>query len=383
MNIPPFKLEEFWKKYEFTTPYLLCCSDAENWGLEELLSLADPDSKKLWQSLTLGYTESPGHPLLRKEIAGLYASLSAEHVFTFAGAEEGIYCAMRVLIQPGDHVIVVDPCYQSLAVLPEKFGAEVTVIQLKIEDRWQLDLTEVQKAFRSNTKLIVLNFPHNPTGTILQREVQDGLIQLAKTNGAYIFCDEVYRFMELDEALRLPSIADEYDRGISLNVMTKSFGLAGLRIGWLATCDVSFLKEAGSYKLYTSICNSAPSEILAIMALRAKELILKRNRDIMLTNLKILDAFMERNRHYLSWVRPQSGTMAVLKLLLPLSVEKFAEDLVEAEGILIMPGSVFDLPGNFFRIGFGRRNMPDILERFEAYLKVVSESLIESPRSIG
>jgi aspartate/methionine/tyrosine aminotransferase len=369
MNIPPFKLEEFWKKYEFTTPYLLCCSDAEIWGLQELISLADSDSKRLWQSLTLGYTEPPGHPVLRKEISTLYSSLTAEDIFTFAGAEEGIYCAMRVLIESGDHVIVVDPCYQSLATLPETCGAEITAIQLKFENQWQLDLREVEKAFRPNTKLLVLNYPHNPTGTILKREVQDGLIELARRNGAYIFCDEVYRFLEVDEASRLPSIVDEYEKGISLNVMTKSFGLAGLRICWLAARDKSFLGKVGSYKLYTSICNSAPSEILAIMALRVKEQILQRNRDIMLKNLQILDGFMKRNHKYLAWVRPQGGTMAVLKLLLPISVETFAEDLVQTQGVLIMPGSVFDLPGNFFRIGFGKKNMSDILQRFESYLQ--------------
>lgn len=369
MKIPDFKLEEFWKKYEFTSPYLLCCSDAETWTLQELLVIADEDSKQLWHSLALGYTESPGHPILRQEIARLYDSVKAEEILTFAGAEEGIYCTMRVLIEPGDHVIVIDPCYQSLVTLPKTFGADITAIQLKAENQWSLDLEEIKKALRSNTKLLILNYPHNPTGTILDRKVLDGLIQLAKKSGSYIFCDEVYRYMEVDETQRMPSIADVYEKGISLNVMTKSFGLAGLRIGWLATREAHFLKKVGSYKLYTSICNSAPSEILAIMALRAKDQILKRNRDIMLKNLKILDEFMERNQKYLSWTRPQSGTMAVLKLLLPMSIETFAENLVRTEGILIMPGSVFDLPGNFFRIGFGKRNMVSILERFESYLQ--------------
>lgn len=369
MKIPDFKLEEFWKKYEFTSPYLLCCSDAETWTLQELLELADPDSKKLWQSLALGYTESPGHPILRDEIAKLYSSIKSDEILTFAGAEEGIYCTTRVLIEPGDHVIVIDPCYQSLSSLPQTFGAEITAIQLKPENRWNLDLEEVKRSFRPNTKLLILNYPHNPTGAVLDKNVLNELIELARNNGAYIFCDEVYRYLEVDESQRMSSIADVYEKGISLNVMTKSFGLAGLRIGWLATQDVNFLKKVGSYKLYTSICNSAPSEILAIMALRAKDQILKRNRNIMLKNLKILDEFMERNQKRLSWIRPQSGTMAVLKLLLPLSVETFAEDLVRTEGVLIMPGSVFDLPGNFFRIGFGKKNMPSILERFETYLQ--------------
>jgi len=368
MNMPPFKLEEFLGKYEFKAPYLLCCSDAETLGLEELLSISDVDSKRLWQSLNLGYTETPGHPVLRKEIADLYSSLKAENVFTFAGAEEGIYCMMRVLIKPGDHVIVITPCYQSLGTLPEVLGANVSTIQLKVEDQWQLDLGEVENAFRSNTKLLVVNFPHNPSGTLLNREAQNRLIELASKNGTYIFSDEVYRYMEVDEMLRLPSIADEYERGISLNVMSKSFGLAGLRIGWLATKDSEFLREVGSYKLYTSICNSAPSEILAIMALRSRERIFKRNRAIMLTNLEILDEFMDRNQTLLSWVRPQSGTIAMIKLLIPISVEAFTEDLIQAQGVLIMPGSFFDLSGNFFRIGFGKKNMPDVLRRFESYL---------------
>lgn len=144
MKIPPFKLEEFWKKYEFTAPYLLCCSDAESWKLSELVDLADPESKQLWESLSLGYTEPPGFPLLRKEIANLYSQVDGEHIITFAGAEEGIYCAMRTLIEPGDHVIVIDPCYQSLKTLPECFGAHVTSIQLDFAEKWRLGRVQLE-----------------------------------------------------------------------------------------------------------------------------------------------------------------------------------------------------------------------------------------------
>jgi len=369
MKIPPFKLEEFWKKYEFTAPYLLCCSDAESWKLSEVLELADPESRMLWESLNLGYTESPGLPLLRKEIAKLYSHIDSEQVLTFAGAEEGIYCTMRTLIEPEDHVIVIDPCYQSLRTLPESFGAHVTGILLDPEKRWRLNLEDLEKAFRPNTKLLVLNYPHNPSGAVLNREVFEGLIKLARKNGTYVFCDEVYRYLEIDEEDRLPSIADAYEKGITLNVMTKAFGLAGLRIGWLATQNTEFIQEVGSYKLYTSICNSAPSEILALIALRAKDKILKRNREIMLNNLEILDSFMKQHQKYLSWDRPQSGTMAVIKLLLPVSIEKFTQELVEKMGVLIMPGPVFALEGNFFRIGFGKKNMREVLNHFEQFLK--------------
>lgn len=368
MKLPAFKLEEFWKKYEFSSPYLLCCSDAECWKLDEILQLADPEAKQLWESLSLGYTESPGLPILRKEISRLYSSIKDDLVLTFAGAEEAIYCSMRTLLEPGNHVIVIDPCYQSLTSLPQSVDADISRISLEAKKNWQLNLKDVEAAFRSDTKLLILNYPHNPTGAILSKEVFEGLIALARKAGAYIFSDEVYRYLEIDESKRLPSIADAYEKGIALNVMSKAFGLAGLRIGWLATQDINFLQEAGSYKLYTSICNSAPSEILALIALRAKDKIMKRNREIMLENLKALESFMERHKSLLSWIPPQSGPIAVLELLLPVSIEKFTDELVEKTGVLIMPGSVFDLPGNYFRVGFGKKNMTEALDRFEQFL---------------
>lgn len=368
MKLPPFLLEEFWKKYEFSTPHLFCCSDPESWTVKELLALADPESKQMWETLSLGYTEVPGLPLLREEIATLYSTIGKDQVFTFAGAEEGIYCSMSALVEPGDHVIVIDPSYQSLKTLPSSLGAHISTISLSAENNWQLDLKEVESKFQKNTKLIVLNYPHNPTGSLLSKEVFEGIIHCARKQGAYIFSDEVYRFLEFDETKRLPSIADAYEKGISLNVMTKSFGLAGLRIGWIVSHDTQFIDAVASYKLYTSICNSAPSEILALMALRAKSQILERNRTIIQTNLHLLDSFMDRNRDILSWVRPEGGTFAVIKLLLPLSIETFAQELAKQEGVLIMPGSVLGLPGNYFRIGFGRKNMPEVLSRFEAFL---------------
>lgn len=367
MKLPSFKLEEFWKKHEFTAPYLLCASDVESWSLNEILELADPESKKLWQNLRLGYTETQGLPILREEIAQLYSSIQSDQILTFAGAEEGIFCTMS-LLSPGDHVIVITPCYQSLETLPRAFGAEVTTISLDPKRKWKLGLDELRRAFRPNTKLLVLNCPNNPTGSLLDREVFQGMITLARERGIYIFSDEVYRYLEMDETKRLPSMVDAYEKGITLNVMTKAFGLAGLRIGWLACRDESFLKRIAGCKDYTSICNSAPSEILALIALRAKEKILTRNREIIRSNLNMLDGCFERHKALISWNRPESGSVAFPELLLLIPIDQFAEQLVEKMGVLIMPGSIFDFPGNFFRIGFGRKNMPQALERFEHFL---------------
>lgn len=367
-NIPVFKLEEFWKKYEFSAPYLLCPSDAESWLVKDILAMADSESKSLWDNLSLGYTESPGLPILRKEIARLYDSLEADHVLTTAGAEEGIYCAMHSLISQRDHVIVVSPSYQSLETLPQVLGADISFIHLQSANKWKLDFDQIQSSWRSSTKLLILVCPHNPTGTLLEADVYEKIISLARKTSAHIFCDEVYRFLEIDESKRLPAIADGYEKGISLNVMTKSFGLAGLRIGWLASKDIDFLQKANSYKMYTSICNSASSEVLALIALRSKDRILKRNREIVLQNVALLDEFVKRHPNSIRWVRPESGTIAFLELLLPIPIDQFTEELVKQAGVLIMPATIFDVQGNFFRIGFGRRNMPDVLNRFEQFL---------------
>lgn len=368
MTLPLFKLEEFWKKFEFTSPHLLCASDAEAWSVSELLDLADTESRKLWDNLVLGYTEVEGHPKLREEISKLYSSLNKDQIITMAGGEEGIYCTLQTILSEEDHVIVIEPCYQSLKTL-SAVKADLTSIFLDAKKGWKFSLKELEAVFQPNTKLVIINYPHNPTGSLLDKDTFEGMIDLARKNDAYIFSDEMYRYMEIDQNDRLPSMADAYEKGITLFGMTKPFGLAGLRIGWLASKDESFLKEISKFKVYTSICNSAPSEILALIALRSKDEILKRNRSIMKDNLTLLDQFFERNKSIIQWIRPQSGTVGVAELLFDADIELFCEKLLKEAGVLIMPGSIVDLSGNFFRIGFGRKNMHEILGKFENFLR--------------
>lgn len=368
MKIAPFKLEEFWTKYEFTAPHILCASDVEGWKQSDIVALADAEMAALWRSLKLGYTEVPGHPLLRQEVAGLYSSLKAEDVVTVAGGEEGIYVALKTLLSPGDHAVIVTPNYQSLLTVSRDCGADITEVPLRQQNQWQLKPHEVEAALRPNTRLIIITNPHNPTGADLDLATLESLVAIARKQGCYIFSDEMYRFAHFQDTAIGPSVADIYERGIALSGMTKPFGLAGLRIGWLASRDSDFMQRATSRKLYTSICNSAPSEILAIIALRAKEVILGKNNALLRENMKVLDAFFQRQSKRVSWVRPQAGTVAVLELLLPMPVDTFAEELVADTGVLIMPASVFDLSGRYFRIGFGRKNLPEVLDRFENYL---------------
>ncbi len=368
MKLPLFKLEEYLVQWEFKAPYLLCCSDAQSISMKDLVAMADPESKKLWDNLHLNYTEVPGLPVLRETIASLYTNIAAQDVITTAGAEEGIFCTMHALLSPKDHVITIVPAYQSLVDIPNSI-CETTTIALKAESQWKLNLQEVADAIRPNTKLVVINFPHNPTGATLDLASLNKLVELCRKSGAYLFSDEVYRLMEIDEKDRLPSIADIYERGITLSVMSKAFGLAGLRLGWICTKDHAFLKKIEQFKHYTSICNSAPSEILSLIALKAKEKVLARNHTIIRFNLKLLDAFFKEHAHLFRWVRPKGGCIGFPELLSKKSIDSFCKQLVEKKGVLLMPGSIYNASGNFFRIGFGRENMPLCLEKLTDFIK--------------
>lgn len=368
MPIPDFKLERYFARWEFAAPHLLCASDVEGLPMAELLALADDETRALWDGLRLGYTEAAGHPLLRAEIASLYGGVHPDEVLVFAGAEEAIYAFMRTALGPGDRVVATWPGYQSLYEVARDAGAEVDLLPLDRENGWALDPNLLRSTLAPTTRAIVLNFPHNPTGALPDRATFDAVVEIAREAGVLLFSDEVYRYLEHDPADRLPPAVEEYERGVSLGVMSKSFALAGLRIGWLATHDHDLLRRVASYKDYTSICNSAPSELLALMALRARNAVLERSRRIIADNLALLDPFFRQWEGVLGWVRPRAGSTAFPRFVPPVEIERLAAELVEEEGVLILPGTLLDYPGAHFRIGFGRTGLPAALDRFDHFL---------------
>ncbi len=237
MQIDDFKLERYFAAHEFRVRHLLSASDCEALALEEVLKLADDETLALWHDLKLSYTESQGHPLLRSEVAGLHRAIGPEDVL-IAAPEELIFIAMNALLRPGDHVIATYPGYQSLYAIAEALGCAVTRWPLAVRDgRWRLDLDGLADQIRPETRLLVVNFPHNPTGYLPDRSELDAIIELARRHGLHVFSDEMYRLLEYDAATRLPPVADLYERGISLSGLSKSFALPGLRIGWLAMRD--------------------------------------------------------------------------------------------------------------------------------------------------
>jgi len=368
VRIEDFALERYFARWEFAVEHVLCASDVQGYPMADVLALADAEARALWDGLTLGYTESTGHPLLRREIASLYDGLEADDVLVFAGAEEAIFCLVNVLMAPSDHAIVTWPGYQSLYEVARAAGADVTLHELHEADGWALDLARLRAQLTPQTRLIVVNTPHNPTGMLPDRATFDGLVALADEAGATLLVDEVYRDLEFDPADQLPAGAEATPRGVSVGVMSKSFAMAGLRIGWLASRDRELLASCAAFKDYTTICSAAPSEILALIGLRARDVVLARSRGIVAANLERLDAFFEAWSDRFTWVRPRAGSVGFPRLTVPgVSIDAWAAELVEAEGVLLLPGSQFGFGGNHFRLGFGRTDLPVALERLEAF----------------
>ena len=371
MPINPFKLERYFAQYEFKTKYLLSSSDCESLSLTELLQMASPENLELWQGLKLGYTESSGHPLLRKEVSRLYARINPDQV-VIAAPQEAIYIAMQTLLSPGDHVIAISPAYQSLYEVARSIGCRLTPWKLEAgPDGWTLDLEHLERSITDRTRLVVLNFPHNPTGHLLLRNEFEAILSLARKHDLILFSDEMYRLLEYKPDLRLPAVCDVYEKGISLSGLSKSMALPGLRIGWLATQANAWLTQWQSFKDYLTICSSAPSEILGIIALQNKEHIVTRNLEIINGNLAVAERFFSKNSARFTWFRPQAGSVAFPCWLGEGTVEQFCQQVLDRRGVLLVPGSLFEYPGNHFRIGLGRRSFSDAIERVEEYLRGV------------
>ena len=371
-RIADFALERYFARWEFAVEHVLCASDVEGWSMAELLALADDETRAVWDGLRLGYTESTGHPLLRREIATLYDSIEADDVLVFAGAEEAIFCLMSTSLQEGNHVIVTWPGYQSLYEVARAAGATVSLHALREEDGWSLDVDRLIRSFRPETRMVVVNAPHQPTGMLPTEGEWRRLASECAAAGIRLVADEVYRFLEHDGAPTLPAGADLDPRDVSIGVMSKSFALAGLRIGWLATRDRAVLERCARLKDYTTICSAAPSEVLALIGLRSRDAVLARSRAIVAANLSVLDDFLARRANSFSWVRPHGGSTGFPRLVpggpAGSSADAFAVRLVEATGVLLLPSTAFGSGDSHFRIGLGRMDLPVAISTVDAFL---------------
>ena len=373
MWLPDFRLETYFSRWEFTARHNLAASDLEALSLRELLELADETDRRAWHDLRLGYTQTYGDPQLREAVAAGYERVDAGDVIVLSGAEEGIFLAMHVLLDAGDHAVVVTPTYQSVETVAAA-RAEVTGVALDPRRGWALDLDAVRDALRPNTRLLAINFPHNPTGAVLDEPTLRALVALCDERGVRLFSDEVYRGMEADPATTLPQAADLSPTALSLGVMSKAYGLPGLRIGWIACRDREVRSRLERAKHYTTICNSAPSEVLARIALKARDTILARNRALIAANLPAFDAFFAEFADLFEWRAPDGGCVGFPRYLGADGVESFCERLVEEAGVLLLPASIYrseltPTPADRFRIGVGRRDAEECLAAFASWLR--------------
>ena len=369
MQYAPFEIEQYFRKYEFSAPNQISPSDCEPLTLDELLTYATPARRAQFENLWLGYTESKGHPELLDAIANLHSDISAEDVIEVV-PEEGIFLAMNCLLEAGDHVVAIHPCFQSLWEIARATGCELDFWrQRRTESGWHFDIDELAALIRPHTKMLVINFPHNPTGALPCQADFARIIELARSHDLILFSDEIYRFAEHDPGLRLPSACEVYEKAVVLGGLSKCFGVPGLRVGWLISQDKEMIESFQELKSYTTICGSGPSEILALIALDNWRALAARCVHIVGQNMAICRDFFGRYSD-LFWIAyPQAGTIALAELKADMPVDEFAEALVREQGVMVLPASIMKFEGNYFRLGFGRRSLPHALEGLEQFIQ--------------
>jgi aspartate/methionine/tyrosine aminotransferase len=367
----PFAIERYFARYEHNARVLLSSSDCESLALADLLAMADDESLELWRHLSLGYTESPGLEALRREIAGLYRDISPDEVLEVV-PEEGILLTMRALLEPGDHVVVTFPGYQSLYSIAADMGCEITPWEARGEGGWHFDLADLRAAMRPDTKLVVVNFPHNPTGCLPSASDFRAIADIASDAGAWLFSDEMYRWLEPDDADRLPSACETGARTVTLCGMSKTFSLPGLRVGWLVTRDADLMARLALLKDYTTICGSAPSEVLALMGLRSGTRIAAANRATIAASAAAVERLVASHPGLVSWTPPRAGSVALARFDVAGGTSMMCERLVEETGIMLLPSSVFEWGDAHVRFGLGRVGFARGVEQLSAWLDTTS-----------
>lgn len=369
MIVSEFLLEKYFAQYEFTADYMFSCSDCDGYSMKYILEQASDREREMWENLHLGYTETPGSPYLRKAIVQYYGMVEADDIVV-ASPGELSFMTMNILMEGirNKHAVVVSPAYQSLYQVLKSLGCELSYWKAQErEGGWKFDLQELRNLVRPDTRLIVINFPHNPTGAYLTREELDEVVAIARECGTYIYSDEMYRDLLVGCSESLPPVCDLYEKGISLWGMAKSFGLAGARIGWTATQDKWLTEQLLTFKPYLSMCSSAPSEILSAIVLNHPEAFLSPNIEKIRRNVALFRESIAAGR--LPWVEkfipPVAGSVAFVKIKCDGSAMEWSEALVKSRSILTVPAEMFEYPGTYLRIGFGRENFPQVLKMME------------------
>ncbi|KER69938.1 aminotransferase [Burkholderia cepacia] len=370
MKIKEFGVERWMDQYENHCAYNLAETCVESLTVDQLLTMTGRQASVLdeLRPMKLTYGAIEGTQRLREAIAATYVRQSASNVIVTHGAIGGNALIYETLVEPGDTVISVLPTYQQHYSIPESYGANVKILKLREENGFLPDLKELESLVDDKTRLIAINNPNNPTGSLMDEALLGKIVEIARRCGAYVLCDEVYRGTDQVGSGYSASIADLYERGISTASMSKTYSLAGLRLGWIAG-PVELIHSVSVHRDYNTISVGMIDDYFATLALEHRDAILKRNHDIVRTNLAIVEAWVEREP-LVSWIKPKSGTTALLKFAVDMPSREFCTELLDATGVMFTPGSALDMEG-YIRIGYAnnRTVLEEGLARVSDFLR--------------
>jgi aspartate/methionine/tyrosine aminotransferase len=351
LKVDTFLVEQFLNAYEHQIDINLGETCVEPFTLGEFLDLVECENffngfKKT--QLTYGFIE--GHPELRQGLANLYDHMKPENILITGGAIEANFLVFYSLVEPGDTVISVFPTYQQLYSVPRSFGANVKLLRLRPENEWLPEIDELLELIDNKTKLIVINNPHNPTGSLIDAELLKEICDIAEDSSTYVLCDEAYRGLYVRPHDFVPSAADISERAIVTGSFSKPFSLTGLRLGWIAANE-DIIKKCMLHRDYTTISTGIIDNALATLAIKHVDKIYERNLKIIRTNHRILSRWIE-NENLISWIPPKAGSIAFLKYNINVPSKELCLRLIKEKGTLLVPGYCFEMEG-YLRIGYG------------------------------
>jgi aspartate/methionine/tyrosine aminotransferase len=353
MKIETFALERWMTRWETVVRYDLAESGIKPMTVDELLTLAGRDAAlERMLGISLGYSEARGTEELRALLAALYRDATPDEILVTTGAIEANFLLFNVLLNPGDHIIVVDPAYQQLQSVPKAIGCDVSLWKLRPENDFRYDLDELEALVNVRTRLIVINTPHNPTGSVLTPVEQERVFAIAERVGAHVMGDEAYRWLTLPgrEPFAGP-VRDLGERGISVGTLAKPFGLPGLRIGWIAATP-EIVRACWSQRDYISLSPGKLNDYLATLAIQQREAIFARTQKIAAENLTTLEQWIHEREDLVSWVPSRGGLLGLLRYDIDVPSMELADRLASEVSVMLAPGAAFGYE-HFLRIGIG------------------------------
>lgn len=352
MYIKPFAVEEWMNAWETGAQYNIAETCVDSVSVDELFALTGENKNAFLSDFCarrLTYGDIEGAPTFKEGVSKLYRTIRPEHIVPTHGATGANHHVFYSLLSPGDQVVSIMPTYQQLYSIPESYQADVRILHLQQKDGYLPDMEELRSLVTSKTKMICVNNPNNPTGALIDTNMMKQIVDIADHAGSWVLCDEAYRHLT-QEDIWCESIADLYDKGISVSSMSKVFSLAGLRLGWIATRDEAVVKACLSHRDYNLISCGIFDEALAAVALRHSDALLDRNCRIVRENLALLDAWVQSEPH-VHYIKPQAGTTALVYYDLDVPSYQFCEEMYHKTGAFVTPGDCFEEP-NSFRIGY-------------------------------